>query len=183
MAFLRKVAFKTLSAFNYFFRTVSVYQHPDKTVVLPAQSLAFSQIEQEFLEACAWSFNYEIDYAGGYRQKEVSVTRLKNATLLGNSGALILNEKVVSESVLDLRRVALSPAWRMPAFLLPKVKKGIYTSVFHLPWAETSNYHWFFDCLPRVYALLQTVKEPVVFIMNQNAPAFQLETLQFLLKD
>lgn len=183
MAFLRNLAFKTLSAVNYFFRTVSVYHHPGKQVVLPSQTLPFSGEEKAFLEACAASFNYEIDYAGGYRQKEVAVTRLQNVTFLGNSGALVLNEKLISESVFDLRRVALSPAWRMPAFILPKTKQGVYTSIMHLPWAAGSNYHWFFDCLPRVFALVQTVHEPVTFIMNQNAPAFQQETLAFILKE
>jgi len=183
MALLRNTVLKVLSSVNYFYRAASVFHHPEKNIVLPAREVSFNGFEKSFLALCANSFNYEIDYSGGYRQKEISITRLRNVTLLSNSGALVLNGKVVTESAFDMRRLALSPAWRMPAFMLPVTRKGIYTSIFHLPWAATSNYHWFFDCLPRLYALTQNVQEPITLVMPEGAPGFQLESLNFILKD
>ncbi len=183
MAWLRNFIFKVLNTVNYFYRAVSIFQHPGKEVLTPALEVDFTEPEKLFLKRCAGSFNFEIDYSGGYRQKEISVTRLSSATLLGNSGALVLGGKIVTESAFDMRRLALSPAWRMPAFMLPKNKTGLYTSVFHQPWAATSNYHWFFDCLPRVYALAHFLKEPITLVMPEGAPAFQRETMEFVLKD
>lgn len=183
MALLRNWVIKGLSAVNYYYRTVSIFHHSSKKVIAPAFKVNFSEAETSFLTACAQSFNFEIDYSSGYRQKEISLTKLKEVTLLGNSGALILNEKIITESVFDARRLSISPAWRMPAFMMPTRKNGLFTAIFHFPWAETSNYHWFFDCLPRVYALLQSITENITLIMPSGAPAFQVESLQFLLKD
>ncbi|KAA9345815.1 glycosyltransferase family 61 protein [Adhaeribacter soli] len=184
---LKKFVFSFLSGINYFHRNASIFHHPEKQVLLPAEFIDFNSTEQAFLERCAASFNYDSDFSRGYRQKEVSLTRLADVSLLANSGGLVLHntfpDKLVTESVFDLRRMANSPGWRMPAFMLAKRKKGVYTSIFHLPWAATSNYHWFFDCLPRLYALLQTVKEPITLVMPEFVPLFQQETLAFLLHD
>ena len=183
MALLRKTVLKILSAVNYYYRAVSVFHHAGKTVLRPVEMVHFNESEQKFLTLCAASFNLEPDYSRGMWQKEISVTKLQNAVLLGNSGALALHDKIVVESVLDQRRLSLSPAWRMPAFMLKTRKKGLYASIFHFPWAETSNYHWFLDCLPRLFVLVQTVKEPLTLIANANMPPFQYDTLNFLLKD
>lgn len=183
MALLRKLGLQVLSEINYYFRAVSVFHHPGKTVFRPSEIVEFNGTESIFLGLCAKSFNFEPDYSAGLRQKEFSVTRLQNITLLGNSGAVVLQDKIINESVFDQRRMAISPAWRMPAFMFPKRKSGLYTAIFHLPWAETSNYHWFFDCLPRLYVLIKTVQEPITLIANANMPLFQRETLDFILKD
>lgn len=53
----------------------------------------------------------------------------------------------------------------------------------HLPWAHRSNYHWFFDCLPRLFYLVKVIKEPIIIIVNADISAFQLETLHFILKE
>ncbi|HSI90640.1 MAG TPA: glycosyltransferase family 61 protein [Adhaeribacter sp.] len=182
----KKIAFRFLSAINYFNRHVSVYHQPGRQVLLPPELKTFSPDETKFLELAAASFNYEIDYSRGYRQKETWFAMLKDVSLLGNSGGVIMHgpgpDKLVTESVFDLRRLAGSPAWRIPAFMFPKRKKGVYAAIFHLPWAATSNYHWFFDCLPRLYALLENTKEPFTLVMPEFAPNFQRETLGFLLE-
>ncbi len=183
MGFLRKIILQIFSVLSYYYRAVSVFHHPGKTVLKPSELLHFTEPENEFLEYCAQSYNFEPDYSQGMRQKELSVTKLENVTLLGNSGALVQHDKVIIESVFDQRRLSISTAWRMPAFMLNKHKRGLYASVFHLPWAETSNYHWFFDCLPRLYVLSQLVKEPVTLVANANMPQFQFDTLNFVLKD
>jgi len=159
-----------------------VYQHPHKKVLQPGYWVEFSQPEKEFLQICAASFGYEVDYSRGYRQKEIAVIPLNNVTFLGNSGALIGQNKVIKESVFDQLRLTKSPAFRSPAWLLPQNKSGQFTSLMHLPWAEASNYHWFLDCLPRLYAILQNLKEPTTLIIPANMPAFQRETLNFLIQ-
>jgi hypothetical protein len=184
---LKKLIFSLLSGINYFHRNISVFHFPDKKVVLPGSFLEFNPEEKIFLEQCAASYNYDVDYSRGYRQREVSFSRLQDATLLANSGGVVLHHLVpyslVTESVMDLQRLGSSRAWRMPDLLISKRKKGIYTAIFHLPWANTSNYHWFFDSLPRLYALLKTVDEPVTLAVPEFMPLFQQETLAFLLQD
>lgn len=147
-----------------------------------SQVLHFNEQEHAFLQQSAESFNYSLDYTLGYRVKPAFLVTLHDVTFLGNSGAVVQDGKVVVESVFDVGRLAKSPAFKTPAFMVPKVKKGIYTSVLHLPWAANNNYHWFFDCLPRLFFLLQEVKGQFNLIMRHDLPAYQHETLQFILR-
>jgi hypothetical protein len=168
---------------NYYYSFTSVYNQPQKKVLQPSYWVEFNQQEREFLVLCAASFNYEVDYSRGYRQKEMAIIPLKEITFLGNSGALVYHNRVIKESVFDQLRLTKSPAFRSPGWMLPQKKAGRYSSLMHLPWAEKSNYHWFLDCLPRLYTLLQTVQEPTTLIIPANMPAFQRETLNFLIQN
>jgi capsular polysaccharide biosynthesis protein len=179
---IKKFLFKLLHSAGYYFRYTSVLHHPSKQVLAPMQVLFFNEEERSFLEQSAASFNYSLDYSLGYRQKEQYLVKLDDALILGNSGAVVQDGKVVVESVFDVSRLAKSPAFKTPALLVPTYKKGLYTSVLHLPWAENNNYHWFFDCLPRLYIVLQTIAEPIKIIMRRDLPQYQHETLQFLLQ-
>jgi len=151
--------------------------------MLPGHVVTFDAAETTFLEQAAASFNYSIDYSLGYRQKEQYLVRLRDIEFLGNSGAVVQDGKIVVESVFDGSRLAKSPAFKSPALLLPKYKRGLYTSVLHLPWAGNNNYHWFIDCLPRLYFVLQTMQEPIHIIMRRDLPEYQVQTLQFILQD
>ncbi|WP_162426537.1 glycosyltransferase family 61 protein [Pontibacter pudoricolor] len=179
---IKKLLFKLLHSAGYYFRYTSVLHHPSKQVLAPAQVLSFNEEERCFLEKSAASFNYSLDYSLGYRQKEQYLIKLYHTVILGNSGAVVQHGKVVVESVFDVSRLAKSPAFKTPALLIPTYKKGLYTSVLHLPWAGNNNYHWFFDCLPRLYNVLQTIAEPIKIIMRRDLPKYQHETLQFLLQ-
>ena len=181
--FLKKV-FRLISArLNYFYTYAAASQFAPKKVVQPAYWVEFSAAEKKFLEHCAESFNYEVDYTRGYRQKEMAVYTIPAVTFLGNSGALVKNNTIIKESVFDSARLTKSPAFRSPALLTNRNRQGWYTSIMHLPWAAASNYHWFLDCLPRLYALLQTINVPTILIMPAQAPAFQQETLRFLIQN
>lgn len=166
---------------NYYYQALSVFHHPHKKVLQPSYLVSFTPEEQEFLEKCAYSFNFDVDYSRGFRQKELFTVRIPKVSFLGNSGAVVWDRKVITESVFDQMRLVKSPAFRSPALLLPKSKRGLYSSLLHLPWAEKSNYHWFLDSLPRLLLLLKIVKEPLTLIVSQNMPAFQRETLLFVL--
>ncbi|MEJ8756746.1 glycosyltransferase family 61 protein [Pontibacter sp. H259] len=179
---LKKALFQILHTVSYYFRYTSVGHHPSKKMMAPTRVLYFNEQEKAFLEKSAASFNYSLDYALGYRVKPQFLVNLKDVTFLGNSGALVQDGKVIVESVFDVSRLAKSTAYKTPALMLPKYKKGLYTSVLHLPWAASNNYHWFFDCLPRLYFLLQEVEKPITIIMRADLPAYQYETLQFILQ-
>ncbi|MEJ8802714.1 glycosyltransferase family 61 protein [Pontibacter sp. H249] len=180
---LKKLLFKLLHGAGYYFRYTSVLHHPGKQVMAPSVVQQFNEEERAFLEQSAESFNYSIDYSLGYRTKAQYLVHLRNVTFLGNSGAVVQEGKLVVESVFDVSRLAKSPAFKTPALLLPKYKSGLYTSVLHLPWAENNNYHWFFDCLPRLYFLLNTVQESIKIIMRSDLPLYQLDTIKFILAD
>jgi len=179
---LKKALFQILHTASYYFRYTSVLHHASKKEMAPTQVLYFNEQEQQFLEQSAASFNYSLDYTLGYRVKPQFLVSLNDVTFLGNSGAIVQDGSVVVESVFDVSRLSKSNAYKTPAFMLPKYKKELYTSVLHLPWAENNNYHWFFDCLPRLYFLLQEVKQPINLIMRRDLPAYQHETLQFILQ-
>lgn len=178
----KKLIYYFSAAINYYYQAVSVFHHPRKKVIQESYLVNFTPEEETFLEKCAQSFNYAVDYSKGFRQKELFIVPLTTVTFLGNSGAVVLNGKIVTESVFDQMRLVKSPAFRSPALLVPKRKTGRYVSIMHLPWAETSNYHWFLDVLPRLF-LLQHIPEPLTLIVPQDMPVFQRETLNFLLVD
>ncbi|PSR52462.1 capsular biosynthesis protein [Adhaeribacter arboris] len=168
---------------NYYYQAISVFTHSQKKTLQPVYLVNFTPEEQQFLEKCASSLNYVVDYSLGFRQKELFTVRLNNVVFLGNSGALVWKGKVIIESVFDLMRLTKSPAFRSFALLKSKQRNGLYSSLMHLPWAETSNYHWFLDVLPRLFVLMQNATETITLIMPQNMPEFQRETLKFLLAD
>ncbi|MBD1397637.1 glycosyltransferase family 61 protein [Pontibacter sp. JH31] len=179
---LTKAFFGLLHTLGYYSRYTSVLHHPGRITLAESFVLHFDDSETAFLEQSAVSFNYAIDYSLGYRQKAQYVVRLRGVEFLGNSGAAVLDGKVVVESVGEVSRLAKSEAFKEVSLLLPKQKKGIYTSVLHLPWAGQNNYHWFFDCLPRLYLVLENIKEPIKIIMRRDMAAYQLETLAFVAK-
>lgn len=180
---LKKAFFGLLHTLGYYSRYTSVLHHPGKQVLTPSYVLDFDEEEKAFLEDSARSFNYAIDYSLGYRQKEQYLIRLQDVEVIGNSGAVVLDGKVVVESVGEVSRLAKSDAFKEVSLLLPKQKKGRYSSVLFLPWADNNNYHWFFDCLPRLYLVLEHTKEPIRVIMRRDMAAYQLDTLAFVLKD
>lgn len=179
--FLKKAYSWLSSCINYYYHFHSVHHSPAKVVLQSGYLLPFPPEQARFLVLCAHSFNHAVDYSRGYWQKEISLVFLPHATLLGHTGALVLEGKLVVESVFDQLRLSKSPAFRSPALLWPETRKGTFTSLMHLPWAEKSNYHWFLDCLPRLYTLLQQVRKPVNLVIPENIPPFQLETLRFVL--
>ncbi|PVY39070.1 glycosyltransferase family 61 protein [Pontibacter virosus] len=180
---LKKAFFGLLHTLGYYSRYTSVLHHPGKQVLSPSYVLDFNDAEKTFLEDSARSFNYAIDYSLGYRQKEQYLIRLQEVEALGNSGAVVLDGKVVVESVGEVSRLAKSDAFKELSLLLPKKRSGRYTSVLYLPWADNNNYHWFFDCLPRLYLVLEHTHEPIKVIMRRDMARYQLDTLQFVLKD
>lgn len=182
MSGLKKIIYKLFSFLSYYYFPASLLLQKKK-IHLEPYLVGFNAAESAFLTLSAASYGHQTDYACGYLQKPVFTCLLHQVTFLGNSGALIRQNKVIAESAFDQVRLCLSPAFRSPALLWPRHKKGLYTSLLHLPWGHRSNYHWFFDCLPRLYALLQEVKEPIQLIVNQDIAPYQRETLQFLLRD
>lgn len=179
---LTKVFFGLLHTLGYYSRYTSVLHHPGKRILTPGELLHFDEAEKTFLGESARSFNYAIDYSLGYRQKELYLVRLPQATVLGNSGAVVLGGKVVVESVGEVGRLAKSGAFKEVSLLLPKRKAGRYSSVLFLPWADQNNFHWFFDCLARLYLVLETEREPINIIMRRDMAPYQLDTLAFVLK-
>ena len=180
---LKKIVHRFCAAINYYYQAVSVHHQANKKVLKASYLVFFSAEEKAFLERCAYAFNYAVDYTRGFWQKEIYIVQLAAVTFLGNSGAVVRKDKLITESVFDQMRLSKSPAFRSPAWMWPAQKKGLYTSIMHIPWAETSNYHWFLDCLPRVYGLLQGVREPMKLIVPSKMPAFQRDTLNFLIED
>jgi len=180
---LKKLLSSLLYSISYYYTYTSLLHHPSRRDMMGSYVMQFNEEERTFLERAAKSINYVIDYSLGMRQRDQYLLTLNDVTFLGNSGAVVKNGAVVVESVMEVNRLGKSTAFKTPALMLPNKKSGLYTSVLHLPLSKTSNYHWFFDCLPRLYFVLQQVKKPIKIIMRSDLPAFQHQTLQFILQD
>jgi len=182
--FFSQALYTILRLFNYYRGYTLLGRQRISLELAPSYTVNFTQDEQKFLEQSALSFNYIADdYSTGYRQKAIYVSKLNNITLLGNTGAIILNKKVLVDSVFNFGRMAGSVSYKDFSILIPqKLTSGLYTTIVHGHWANNNIFHWFCDCLPRIYALVNTVCEPITVIMWENAPQYQKDSLQFVLE-
>ena len=123
-----------------------------------------------------------------FETPEGQVTLVNNIILHGNSGLISFKGKYIVESALSFNRLLkIRSAIRDLFYSLFKSKKidnnEFYTSIIHLPWGESSNYHWFIDCLSRIY-LLQSYRERKLNIyVHESIKKFQIETLRFCIPE
>lgn len=156
----------------------------NKTVLREAEVLETALDEKGCLLRSAKIYGEMFDYSRSYHQKEIFLSDHRNILFLGHSGAIVeKNNNVVAESAFDEIRLLKSPAFRLPAIMRSSTKKGVFTSILHLPWAEENIYHWFIDCLPRLLSIQKIpLDEPIGLIVNKGIKPYQLETLQFFLE-
>jgi hypothetical protein len=180
------------SAFYIALRLVNYYPYysylhgiGEKVNLTPEYELEFTAQEKIFLKACAASYNYfESDYALGHRQKELSIYKLEDVTYFSHTGVIMINQKLIVESGLSIDRLTRTKAFRDFTVMLPlRYSNGAYTTIQHSHWADNNISHWFIDCLPRVYIIAKTIKEPVTILMWQGAHDYQKQTLEYLLRD
>ena len=120
------------------------------------------------------------DYSGGFFVPELYNSKMKNVTFFGNSGGILNSQgKIVIESLMNIARMYSSDIFRVPGlFLTSNLKSNIYTSIFHLPWAETSIFHFFIDVMPRLYVLSFFKNESITIIINHDVPDLQWQILK-----
>ena len=110
----------------------------------------------------------------------ISSSKMKNVTFFGNSGGILNSQgKIVIESLMNIARMYSSFIFRVPGlFLNSNLKSSTYTSIFHLPWAETSIFHFFIDVMPRLYVLSFFKNESITIIINHDIPDLQWQILK-----
>lgn len=175
----------TLRLFNYYPFFTHLHGRGEKTSLTEEYELEFTEEEKAFLKICAASYNYcESDFALGHRQKELSIYKLKNVTFFSNTGAIMLDHKLIVESALSVDRLTQTKAFRDFSVLLPlSFRVGNYTTIQHSHWADNNVYHWFIDCFPRLYIITNAIKEPTTVLMWDGIPDYQKHLVGFILND
>jgi hypothetical protein len=156
--------------------------HEQTTVLIKEQQVTFSPEECRFLGHA--QLVSQADYRNGYLQPSVRYAQLYDVDFFGHSGCLVNSKtgNTIIESAYNLSRFQYSPIYCTPRLLRRSSKRGTYTSIMHLPWARANYYHWFIDCLPRLYFLQEKKEEPITLIMHECATSFQRETIDLFLK-
>lgn len=119
---LKRLAYKFLSLINYYFLPVNLNRHK-KIVFQEPYYVPFSPTEVNFLKLSAASFNYNPDYSQGYLQKPLFTVELSQVVFLGNTGAMVIENKLLAESVFNQLRMSISPAYRKPDLMWNRQKK------------------------------------------------------------
>ncbi|WP_210486294.1 glycosyltransferase family 61 protein [Rufibacter aurantiacus] len=180
-----KLFSRSIGLIGYFADHLPLRALNNKIVVTPSYEVDICDSERECLIKTEQIYGVHYRYSLKYFQKETFISCHKDVIFLGNSGAIVEERNaVVAESAFDELRLIKSPSFRMPSLMFGKNKKGVYTSVIHLPWSKWNIYHWFIDCLPRFYSIKQIPFESTIFlIVNDRLEPFQEESVKFFLQE
>lgn len=123
-------------------------------------------------------------YTKGYEVPEGFVSELNTIKLHSDSGLLMTKGKIILESGMNLRRILhmknlLKKILNFKFQKNTQFKDKVCTSIIHLPWAKESNFHWFIDCLSRIYLLKDYFKNEITILVPKKIKKFQMETLKF----
>ena len=167
--------------FNYHRQITSIFDL-NVNYIQKGNEVHISLDEKKFLSRVYNCSRYSKDYSFGFTTKPICHINLLNVELQGNTGIVIYEGKPLIESAFS--QIRLLSLLSLPSiFLVSRNKKGLYTSVFMLPWAGTNIYHWFIDVLPRI-TILDNIKfeEGITIIIPSDIPNYQLETLKALVR-
>ena len=112
-----------------------------------------------------------------YHSPERFVCTVANASLHMESGAVCTSGGLLlAESAMERQRMEISPAYQTFRPSWRKRLHGEYTTIWGL-WG-TQFYHWWIDCLPRIYSLVSTgVLPQTPLLIPANLGKFQRESL------
>ena len=115
-------------------------------------------------------------YADGYEEPEGYCVKLENIFFYSDSGLLQHKDKIIEESGMDLKRiVSMKNVYKKIIGYNPKLKtlkELTCTSVMHLPLARSNIYHWFIECLGRIYLLKKYFQSQVTVLMHDDIKSF-----------
>lgn len=142
------------------------------------QSLSLTTEESRFLSRCATQANWTPDYSCTAIIPEAFFAFLEDVNILGNSGAITCKHGVLVDSMLHLKKLTRSAAYRTRFPRRTKEIQGLATSIFYLPEARSNVYHWLVECLPRLWLLDQATDEPVALVCHADMSDYQLASLK-----
>lgn len=124
------------------------------------------------------------EYTKEYLEPEGSCYELKHVFFYSDNGIIKYRNKIILESAMNKMRLARIKNVHKKFFdnkIAPNtdLKNLTCTSIMHLPWSLSSNFHWFVDCLSRVYLLKKYFQNEITILVNQNILDYQIETLKF----
>ena len=161
---------------SYFFNSLDAI---DYNVITPSYKIEFNETERIFLDE---NISCEIYMNKLGTQREVFSCILNNVKFYGMSGGISYENKAIVESFFSLNRLKKTTCVDNLLYK-HKYMKGTYTSIMHLEWAKKNIFHWFIDCLPRLYALTRIDESNIKLIYNKDIDKKQLEILKFFLDD
>jgi hypothetical protein len=166
------------------------------SLILPYRIIKISDYKNKFLKSVYLKsekkiFKKHINffsrakmYTEGYTVPEGFVSELNQINFHSDTGLLTFKSKIILESGMDFKRILkmdnlLKKIFNLSFKVNSQFKNEICTSIIHLPWAKDSNFHWFIDCLSRIYLLQNYFKNKITILVPKKIKKFQLETLKF----
>jgi hypothetical protein len=182
---LNSAFYVALRLINYYPHFAYLHNRGSKINLTSEYKIEFTPEEKVFLKACAASYNYfDSDFALGLRQKEISIYKLEHVTFFSHTGIIMMDLKLIVESGLSVDRLTQTKAYRDFSLMIPRYfEEATYTTIQHSHWADNNVYHWFVDCLPRLYIITHMIKEPVTLLLNDGTNEYQKAIIDFILKD
>lgn len=171
--------------FNYYDDYCYIKEKYARESVSNPYFIDLSLEEKNFLKRSIITEYYNVpDYSLSYVQPELFYAYLECPTLLGNTGALVKDEKLLVESLYYHKKCFRSDAYRKAKIFRHSFKKGLYTSIFYQFSMNHNIFHWYLECLPRLYLLRFTGINEINLICNKDMPDYQLESIaNFIEKD
>jgi hypothetical protein len=163
---LNKVLTKYKYKFNYYDSLTSLSQI-SSIIISDTEKLQFSSYEIEVLSDKGLTrSNKRLKYHLGYEADEVRYGVLSNAEVFGNSGACVFENKLIIDSYNFDDRIISSPTYKNIQIRKKINKKGLYFSLFSMPYAQ-NPYHLIIEDLPKLY-LLKLIQEPINIIIPEK---------------
>ena len=114
-----------------------------------------------------------------YRQPEHFTCTIKNAYINLHHGAVATSDGILlAESAMEQRRMSINGAYRSRRRNSVKKLDGEYTTI----WGMWGNqfYHWWLDCLPRVYSLM-SLRQDLPVLLPSSLSSFHQQSLDAIL--
>ncbi|MDT0677447.1 glycosyltransferase family 61 protein [Autumnicola musiva] len=169
------------SYYNYYSSYISNYYLKNKIRISKGAFITFNENELFLLHKAKEIFGSSLDFTNGYKQRDTFIVPLSDVNLLGNTGAVVKDLRIIGESMFDLGRLNNSKSFKNLHRLKTRKKKtGVYTSIMHPSFANKNIYHWIVDCLPRLYSISKIPSDETIYlIINDDIPDYQREILHF----
>lgn len=158
--------------------------HLDKITLSSSKYLNLTENELSFLKLCfASEYNNQPDYTIGYFVPENFACHYKNVALYGDSGGVSVNNKLIVESFHSQKKMFQSNSYRKKYNKIDCELTELTTSIFHQYSMNNNIFHWYIECLPRLYLLKKLEIEKINLIIPYNFQDFQRESIKDFCKD
>jgi len=164
-------------------RVVEIAPHGDPIDGVTEYQVLFKGEEMKFDDERYYHYLRRSPLFGDctYRQRDVFVCTIGNAKLDMKTGVICTKDNMLlAESAMEVGRLKISGSYRS---FVPRAKilSGAYATIWGI-WGR-QHYHWWIDCLSRIYSLKKAGLEDFELLMPDDLKPYQKESLSYCLPD